>query len=92
MMLKICLEQMCLRRKIKILFYSFITDVLMEENLLKAVVVANKSGMMAVGGSVFIDATGDGDVSVLCGAEYTKGDPQTGKKPAHFPALYYRQC
>ncbi len=79
MMLKICLEQMCLRRKIKILFYSFITDVLMEENLLKAVVVANKSGMMAVGGSVFIDATGDGDVSVLCGAEYTKGDPQTGK-------------
>lgn len=79
MMLKICLEKMCLKRRIKILFYSFITDVLVENDTLKAVVIANKSGMTAVGGTMFIDATGDGDVSVFCGAAYTKGDPETGK-------------
>ena len=79
MMLKICLEQMCLKRDIPILFYSFITDVIVQNNTLKAVIVSNKSGTMAVGGKIFIDATGDGDVSVLCGAQYHKGDPETGK-------------
>jgi hypothetical protein len=35
--------------------------------------------MHVIEGKLFIDCTGDGDLSVLAGAAYTKGNPQTGK-------------
>ena len=36
--------------------------------------LANKSGLTAVGAEVFVDATGDGDLAVWAGAEWKKGD------------------
>ncbi|MEG1743038.1 MAG: FAD-dependent oxidoreductase, partial [Clostridia bacterium] len=79
MMLKIMLEQLCMESKIKMLFHSFICDVVVENEKIKYVVIANKSGTMAVEGKMFIDCTGDGDVSVLAGAKFTKGNPDDGK-------------
>lgn len=38
-----------------------------------AVVVANKSGLQAVRGKVYVDGTGDGDLAALAGAEYVFG-------------------
>lgn len=51
----------------------------MEGDRLEAVVIANKAGLSQVKGKVFIDCTGDGDVCVRAGAEYNKGNPETGK-------------
>ena len=48
-------------------------------NEVTAVVIANKAGLSQVKGKIFIDATGDGDISVRAGAEYNKGNPETGK-------------
>ncbi len=79
MALKIALEGMCTEAGVKILFHSFISDVIKEGDELKGIVVSNKSGTYVVEGRIFIDCTGDGDVSVLAGADYTKGNPETGK-------------
>ena len=79
MILRIAGEQLCAEAGVKILFYHFITDVIKEGGRVKGVVAATKSGSYVIEGKEFIDCTGDADVSVLAGAEYTKGDPDTGK-------------
>lgn len=77
--LKIALERMCMDAGVEMLFHTFITDVIKEGDTVKGIVVSNKSGTYVVEGKVFIDCTGDGDVSVLAGAEYTKGNPEIGR-------------
>lgn len=79
LMLKIVLEELCLEAGVKFLYHTFIADVVKEGSRIKGIVVANKAGMQLVEADMFIDCTGDGDVSVLAGAHYTKGNPETGK-------------
>ena len=79
MILRVAGEQLCAEAGAKILFYHFISDVIKEGGNIKGVVCVTKSGSYIVEGKEFIDCTGDADVSVLAGAEYTKGNPETGK-------------
>ncbi len=55
-------------------FNTFLTDVVTEGSTLTHVVCAAKSGVFAVAGKLFIDATGDGDLAAMAGAEFAKGD------------------
>ena len=77
--LMVALEELCAEAGVQLLYYTFISDVLVENGTVKAIVAANKSGTVVIAGDIFIDCTGDGDVSVLAGAQYTKGNPETGK-------------
>ncbi|MFA6729595.1 MAG: FAD-dependent oxidoreductase [Eubacteriales bacterium] len=79
MILRIASEKLCVEAGVKILYYNFISDVITENGKVKGVVTVSKSGKRVVAGKAFIDCTGDGDVSVLAGAEYQKGNPETGK-------------
>ncbi len=59
----------------QVLFFSRVAAVEMSDNdIVDAIIVANKSGLVAFKAKVFIDATGDGDVAVWAGASYKKGD------------------
>ncbi|MDD4165264.1 MAG: FAD-dependent oxidoreductase [Eubacteriales bacterium] len=77
--LKIVLEELCLEAGVKLLYHTFISEVIREGSKMKGVLISNKAGLQIVEGNIFIDCTGDGDVSVLAGAGYTKGNPDTGK-------------
>ena len=77
--LMVALEELCAEAGVQLLYHTFISDVLVENGTVKAIVAANKSGTVVIAGDIFIDCTGDGDVSVLAGAQYTKGNPETGK-------------
>lgn len=77
--LKVALEALCMEAGVKILLHTFISDVIKDGDAIKGIVVSNKSGTFVIEGKMFIDCTGDGDVSVLAGADYTKGNPETGK-------------
>lgn len=77
--LKLALEELCAEAGVQLLYHTFISDVLVENGVVKAVVAGNKSGTVVIAGDMFIDCTGDGDVSVLAGAQYSKGNPETGK-------------
>lgn len=79
LMLKFVLEEMAVEAGVKILFYTYITDVIKEGSTLKGLIVQNKGGRGAVLAKRIVDCTGDADVSVLAGVEYEKGNPETGK-------------
>jgi len=72
--LKYFAQMMCEESGVKFLLHSFVCNVVIEGNYIKAVIVANKSGLQAISPEIVIDATGDGDVAFFAGAKYEKGD------------------
>ena len=76
------LDRLCLNAGVKIMFYTAVADAVSEGGRIREVIAVNKRGIGRIRGKIFIDATGDGDLSVKAGAEYTSGDPQTGKNQA----------
>jgi len=53
-----------------ILFHTYFSDVIKEENELKGIIVENKSGRQAIFAKVAVDASGDGDVAARAGAPF----------------------
>ena len=50
-----------------------VVDVLMDGQRIKGVIIGTPEGLKAIEATVVIDATGDGTVSYLAGADYVKG-------------------
>jgi len=48
------------------------------EGTVQTVIVSNKAGLNAYAADVYIDCTGDADLCAWAGAEFQKGDPDTG--------------
>ncbi|WP_214367687.1 FAD-dependent oxidoreductase [Pseudonocardia sp. H11422] len=57
----------------ELLLFASVTDVVRDGNRVSGVVVQTKAGPELVTGTVVIDATGDGDVATLAGAEFMIG-------------------
>lgn len=62
----------------EILYHTMLAGVETENGRITGIKVCNKSGLSDIHASVFIDATGDGDLSAGAGAEYTKGRESDG--------------
>jgi hypothetical protein len=62
----------------KISLQSPIVDALMKDERIVGVVIGTHQGLRAVLGKIIIDATGDGTVSYLAGADYRKGRDEDG--------------
>ncbi|MHC4508164.1 MAG: FAD-dependent oxidoreductase [Planctomycetota bacterium] len=71
---KILFLNMALRARVHLHLHHFITGVVKDRNNVTTVVTESKSGRRAYAAKVFVDATGDGDVSYHAGADYNKGD------------------
>lgn len=78
-LLPVVLEEMVSEAGVSVLLYTDIIDVIKEGRRVTGLVVRDKSGVHAVYGRYFVDCTGDGDVCVMAGASYTKGNPKTGR-------------
>ena len=50
-----------------------------EDGTVVTVVASNKAGLTAFNAKVFVDCTGDADLAAWAGAEFVKGDPETGE-------------
>ena len=57
---------------VALMLHTFFSDVIAEERELGAIIVENKSGRQAIQGSIYVDATGDGDLCVRAGARFEK--------------------
>lgn len=68
--LKIVYEEMALEAGAKLLYYSHVPDVKVENNSIKSVTVCNKAGLNQVEAKLVIDATGDLDIAASAGEEY----------------------
>jgi len=70
---KFVLEQMILEAGVKLLYYTYATDVVIENNYIKEVTAYNKSGKVSIRAKIFIDATISAYAGVPCeagGKEY----------------------
>lgn len=54
----------------RVLYQTWACEPVIEDGLIRALVIQNKSGRQAIAAKVFIDATGDGDVFAAAGEEY----------------------
>ena len=55
---------------VHILFHTYFSDVIMEGEAVKGIIIENKSGRQAVFGKTIIDASGDGDVAFKSGVPF----------------------
>lgn len=79
LLLKGILEEMVTEAGVEVYLYTKLIDTVMDGSTIRALVVADKEGLHLMEGDVFVDATGDGDLSVLAGAAFTAGNPKSGK-------------
>ncbi len=78
-LLPVILEEMAVGAGVSLYLYTDLIDVVKDGKTLTGIFVSDKSGVHVLEGKTFIDCTGDGDLSVMAGAQYTKGNPKTGK-------------
>ena len=68
-------DKMVVESGAKVLFFSRLAAVEMaSDDRVDAIIVANKSGLVAYKAKVYIDATGDGDLAAWAGAPFKRGD------------------
>lgn len=63
----------------EILLYTLACEAVVEDDIVKGVVIQNKSGRSVVYAKAVIDATGDGDIAASAGVEFIKGREGDGK-------------
>ncbi|WP_055106122.1 FAD-dependent oxidoreductase [Paenibacillus ihumii] len=72
------LELMVVENGGEILYHTMLAGVKTEEGRITGITICNKSGLSEIRANVFIDATGDGDLSAGAGVEYTIGRESDG--------------
>jgi hypothetical protein len=71
--LKIILDKITREAGINVLFHSFLCGVDRDNDMIKSVTVATKTGNLSFSARTFIDASGDGDLAALAGCSFTLG-------------------
>ena len=73
------LDLMLTEAGVEILFHTMLADVNVLENTISNIVVCNKAGLSELKAKIYIDATGDADLSAWAGVPFTKGREGDGK-------------
>ena len=76
--LAIILQEMLLRRKVKLLLHTRFVDVLVKDGRISECIVCGKSGPEALRARQFIDCTGEADTARMCGFPTMKGGSVKG--------------
>ncbi len=76
-------DRMVTDAKVQVLFFSRVCDVKKSaDDTIEAVVVANQRGLSTLKAKVFIDATGNGSLSMWAGAKFKLGYDDAGHQQA----------
>jgi len=75
---KVVAELLCQEAGVTLLYHSVLAGVTKDGDRITAVKVANKAGLVELKAKLFIDSTGDGDLSAMAGAVVEKGRPEDG--------------
>jgi len=71
--LKVIYDELLGESGAELLLGTGLVDVVMDDSAIQAVVVATRTGLQAITGRVFIDCTGDGNLSAWAGASFDLG-------------------
>lgn len=80
--LKIVYDQMMENSGAQFSFDTTLIDVVAEHGRIEYAILQGKEELFAVSAEVFIDATGNGTLAFLAGADYEKGDKDGNMMPA----------
>ena len=69
-------------------FHTQLVDVTLEKGQVQEAICAGQSGLFAIRAKVFVDCTGDGNLAVLAGAPYEKGDADGKMMPGTLCSLW----
>ena len=72
--LKEIYEDMMQDAGVEFTYFTNLIDVITDGSYVETAIISSKSGIFGVKAKMFIDCTGDGDLSAMAGAEYEKGD------------------
>lgn len=76
--MKIIEEQMVLESGCELLYHSMLAQVKVDAQVIDSIVICNKHGLVKVKGDIYIDATGDADLSAWAGVPFSKGRKDDG--------------
>jgi hypothetical protein len=76
---KYLLDRMAEECGLNLLYYSQVSDALVEDNKVTGVLLNNKSGRYAVRSKITIDCSGDADVAFKAGCRMMHGRPEDGR-------------
>ncbi len=86
--LAIVLQELLLRRGVKLLLHKRLVDVATKDSSITECVICGQSGPEALRAKVFIDCTGEGQVARQAGMETVKGRPEDGL-PLPMSMMYF---
>ncbi len=78
-MAKIVLFELLEQAGVKLLLHTYVTGAVVEGNVVRGIMVENKSGRHMIRGKVICDGTADGDVAASAGAPFIKGQGEEKK-------------
>ncbi len=73
------IETMAMDAGVQLLYHTAMAHVETDDAFIKEILLCNKSGLQRSVGRVFVDATGDADVSAMAGVDYIKGRKEDGR-------------
>lgn len=73
------LDEMMEESNVEVLFNTIAFDAVVDNNTLKGVVIANKSGGQIIPADVVIDASADADIAAAAGAPFAHGRDRDGR-------------
>ncbi|MHC1693919.1 MAG: FAD-dependent oxidoreductase [Eubacteriales bacterium] len=76
--LKLCYDEMVQDSGAGFMFHTSLIDVIADKGHIEYAVCAAKGEVFAVKAKIYIDGTGDGDLSALAGADFLYGEEGTG--------------
>jgi hypothetical protein len=77
--LKYLLDRMMQEAGVRMLYYTFFCEAVVEDGAVTGAIMQNKDGRQVVRAKRVIDCTGDGDVAASAGAPFEQGRPGDGK-------------
>ena len=73
------LDELMEEANVEVLFNTIAFDAVVENNTVKGVAIANKSGGQVILADVIVDASADGDIFAAAGADFEHGRRQDGR-------------
>lgn len=77
--LKLIWQSLAEEAGVQVLLHGSLLEARVTDSRVTGVSIASCSRLLSASGTVFVDATGEGDLAALAGARFAQGDPQTGR-------------
>jgi hypothetical protein len=81
-------EELVIGAGAKLLYHSFVPEIIMEGTKIKSILVSSKAGLRQIRAKLFIDGTGDADIAARAGAPFELAGVE-GRQVQSLSTIFY---